>query len=242
MPDTGSASFKPYKPVGTMNSSTESAVFLVHGFRSDSSSVGQMARLLGLRNMVIPVDLPITFENLNRCVDQLRGQVERAIDKYPVRRINFVGHSTGGLVIRMLLRERWVADKTAACVFVAVPNKGTVLANFHQTFVPAKFRDVHKPVAQLTKRFIESLELECPAHVAFGGIAGLRSWPGSEAIFDGPNDGVVAVSSVYLDEMVDFVRVPGSHVTIMDDFATITSVSKFIETFCFPAELKGLTG
>ncbi len=189
-------------------SPNESVVFIVHGFRSDSSSVNQMARVLTTQHRVFPVDLDITFQNLRSCVTQLMDVVCRVVNDHPIRRIHFVAHSTGGIVVRMLLKITAISDKTAACVFVAVPNNGTVLADAHQIVVPEPLRGLHKPIASLTRDFVQSLDLECPPHIAFGGIAGLKSWRTTRAAFRGPNDGVVAVSSVYLDEMVDFVQVP----------------------------------
>ena len=81
--------------------------------------------------------------------------------------------------------------------------------------MPKLFRSIHKPIAQLTRCFIQSLDLECPLHVAFGGIAGLKNWQSTSGLFSGPNDGVVAVSSVYLEYMTDFIQMPCDHITIM---------------------------
>jgi|TARA_A100001518_G_scaffold1944_1_gene1865 hypothetical protein len=199
-----------------------------------------MARILGTEHVVIPVDLELTFGDLENSVTQLKSIVFNTLDQYPLQRISFVGHSTGGIAIRMLLKDRQIADKTYACVFVAVPNQGTVLADAHQTVVPKLFRSIHKPIAQLTRCFIQSLDLECPLHVAFGGIAGLKNWQSTSGLFSGPNDGVVAVSSVYLEDMTDFIQMPCDHITIMKDFATTKAILHFMNTLSFPSNLQRL--
>lgn len=221
--------------------SNQSVVFIVHGFRSDSSSVNQMARVLATQHQVFPVDLDITFQNLGECVAQLKNIVVRTLQKHPFRRIHFVAHSTGGIIVRMLLKMTAISNKTAACVFIAVPNNGTVLAEAHQIVVPEPLRGIHKPIAYLTRDFVRSLDLDCPPHIAYGGVAGLKPWQTTRRAFRGPNDGVVAVSSVYLDEMVDFVQVPSDHLMIMRDFATAQAVLMFLDTFCFPSTLSRAT-
>ena len=105
----------------------KSVLFLVHGFRSDCSSMHFLARAFKPDyDQVVPVDVGLSFESLSDAVQALNAVVSRYVGEH----IDFIGHSTGGIVIREFLNQTpVVAEKTNACVLLGVPNRGTPLGD-----------------------------------------------------------------------------------------------------------------
>lgn len=213
------------------------AVILVHGFYSDPSSCHYLARVLGAEYPVFPVELDLTYSNLDQCIEALLKHTEQILNNNSGARLCFIGHSTGGLVIRGLL-QRYVsiANKTFAALMVAAPNRGTVLADLHEKLLPEILR-IHKPIAHISRLAQQAANCRCPDHILLMGFAGVKSWAATRHLFGGVNDGVVAASSVRLDQMEDLVLLPSDHLQIMGNFALAKAVLFFLKHLSLPPQL-----
>ena len=212
-------------------------VFLIHGFNSDKSSMSVIARSLKNDYQPITLDLPITFQDLEVAVRKLKKEVLEYMDKCPRAKCYFIGHSTGGIIIRMLMKFEQIAKQTISAIFVAVPNKGNEIAEFVQK-LPPLISEIYKPIANLTKKSIANQNLVKPENVLYAGIAGFKSWNSTKAFFNTQNDGVVSVTSVILEEMNDFITLPYDHLEITQHHATVKAIKEFLKTATFNKKIE----
>ncbi|MCG5525877.1 SHOCT domain-containing protein [Ectothiorhodospira haloalkaliphila] len=220
-----------------MKPTSRTAILLVHGFYSDISASHYLARILRVRHTVYSIDLNLTYNTLEHCIDQLKRKTEDILNHDSGIRLCFIGHSTGGLAIRGLMNfYPEIADRTFAVIMVAVPNRGTALADVHENLLPEILR-VHKPIRSLTRAANAALEWSDPKHLVMIGFAGVEGWKSTQGFFNGPNDGVVAVSSVYLAQMEDVVLMPRNHVTIWQAFPLAKAIFYFLNELRLPTNL-----
>ncbi|MDD3049973.1 MAG: SHOCT domain-containing protein [Candidatus Cloacimonetes bacterium] len=211
-------------------------VFLIHGFHSDSSSMNDIYKVLKVRFNPVMIDLPSTFSSLPAAANRLIQKVLSHCHNN-TKDIHFVAHSAGGIITRIALMDNRIADLAKYCVFVASPNHGTELAELHEK-IPVLLQEIHLPVKQLSKHGIEKLNLRKPKEVVYAGIAGNKPWDKTELNFSGTNDGVVAVQSVMLEEMIDFITVPFDHFEIHHCLGVCKAVEYFLKNGYFPKQIK----
>lgn len=209
----------------------QKTIYILHGFRSNQSSTEALARHLEQDYQVITPDLAISFQKLDVAVRALQKIIATRSNEGP---LVFIGHSTGGLLIRRMLNScPDIARRTTDCIFIATPNHGTPLAEIHQK-LPGFLRVIHTPIAELTQSAIESLNLQKPDHIRFAGICGTEPHPVTNRLFRGSeNDGVVAKRSVAMESMQSFVSIKANHVDIMSDPVCLIQVAHFLKSGCF---------
>jgi pimeloyl-ACP methyl ester carboxylesterase len=142
-------------------------------------------------------------------VDVLRRAVARHCSD-PKRRIHFLGHSLGAIIIRQFLDES-PPPRLGRVVLMACPNRGTTLADLLQK-VPSLKHIFGGAAAQLgTRGDCVPFTLGSPRY-APGVIMGGRSmFPFLSPFVPGRDDGVVAVDSGRIDGMADFLVLPTTH-------------------------------
>ena len=123
------------------------------------------------------------------------------------KKMHFVGHSLGGLLIRSYLENRKV-KKLGYIVMIASPNKGSELVDHYRDSWWFKF--VGNSVLDLSaegSHFLDSLK---SPYYKLGVIAG--NWDSSflEHILPGPDDGMVRISSTKVKGMTDFILIEGT--------------------------------
>ncbi|HEX7147361.1 MAG TPA: lipase, partial [Actinomycetota bacterium] len=101
----------------------EVPVLVVPGYNGTAASVGTLAaRLRAAGRMVVVVDLP------DRGTRDLRASatgLARAVDRTGAARVDLVGYSAGGVVIRLLLADPVRALRARRVVLLGTPNHGT---------------------------------------------------------------------------------------------------------------------
>lgn len=144
------------------------------------------------------------------------------------RRIHFVTHSIGGLVVREYLSHHRV-PKGSRVVMLAPPNHGSVLAD-RMTHVPGYGAVMGPMGAQLrTGKTSYSAKLPQRLGVDVGVITGDRTFnPFASYRLGGPNDGKVSVLSARLAGMKDFLVVHSTHTFIMRSPRVIRNVTHFL--------------
>jgi triacylglycerol lipase len=104
----------------------EVPVLVVPGYNGTAASVGTLAaRLRAAGRMVVVVDLP------DRGTRDLRASARglaTAVDRTGAARVDLVGYSAGGVVIRLLLADPVRALRARRVVLLGTPNHGTELA------------------------------------------------------------------------------------------------------------------
>lgn len=137
------------------------------------------------------------------------------LEQLGIRRIHFVTHSMGGLLLRAFLAEQSLAS-LGRVVMLSPPNQGCELVDFFSRF--RWFRSLLGPAACQLTTAAAGLprrlgQLPCPVGI----ITGVRpTTPLFSRFFTGANDGRVSVASAQLSGMADFLTVPLGHSLLMN--------------------------
>jgi pimeloyl-ACP methyl ester carboxylesterase len=144
-----------------------------------------------------------------------------------VRRLHFVTHSLGGILLRAYLADHPHAN-LGRVVMLAPPKHGSELADLLGEW--KLFEAALGPTATQLGTGSDSLPNRLPPPVfEFGVIAGTQSVnPVSGLVIPGESDGTVSVASAQLPGMSDFITVPVSHPLIMQSEAVGRYVIEFL--------------
>lgn len=186
-------------------------VVLQHGLWRSAASLGRLERALvdhGYR--VLNTSYPSTAALIEDHAVRLASAVRDEVEREPARRIAFVGHSMGGLVIRSYLGQAGVAPADTV-VFIGTPQRGAALATRRDgTF----FRLLMGDRAALQLRpgdpFYDSLG-PVPARRVVVIRGGLGDDEGFHAGIPGDDDGTVAVAETELVEATAVHTLPIGH-------------------------------
>lgn len=149
----------------------------------------------------------------------------------PVSRLHFVGHSMGGIMVRLLLAQQpspVPAGTLGRIVTIASPHQGTELVDF-LTRTPL-FRWLKGPAGVQLGTGADALPQQLPApNYELGSIAGSRS---NNAFFSwiipGPDDGKVAIARTRCEGMRDHIVLPYTHTFIQQRKRTCQQVEHFL--------------
>lgn len=154
---------------------------------------------------------------------------DRCVD--PRRRIHFVAHSMGAIVVRNLFTEPrpW---RPGRVVLLGAPNQGTPLSVPLRRLKP--LRKIMGPAAALLAPGEDTLPLRLGDASAFAPGVLMGSKAGRFAVFSpflpGEDDGVIPVSSGKIAGMADFRVLPVSHVRMPRDPAVLAETLTFLQT------------
>lgn len=191
-------------------------VVLLHGLGRTSFSMQKLGlRLEKEGYRVINMGYPSTSDNVEKLAD---SYLKKALEeKYADRtkKIHFVTHSMGGIVVRYYLVDNRL-ENLGRVVMLAPPNHGGEAAD---QWSPIKITNAIlgpalKELTTNTESFVNSL----PAPYYDVGIIA------------GKYDGKVSVEKTKLVNMTDFVVVPHGHTWIMNDDQVIEFVMHFLSS------------
>ncbi len=101
-------------------------IVLVHGYDGTALTLGTLAtRLRATGRQVVTVELP---DRGTGDIDVSAGVVARAVDATRAGRVDLVGYSAGGIVVRDYLGQPGRAARARHVVLLGAPNHGTQLA------------------------------------------------------------------------------------------------------------------
>ncbi|SHH19345.1 lipase family alpha/beta hydrolase [Tepidibacter thalassicus] len=205
-------------------------VILVHGFsknKKDMQTLKENLEKIGYKCILI--DLPLTFKEIEHCSSIFEQKIKETI--YSLKeneKINLVGHSTGGLIIRHFLSNTKYVDKINRCVLISTPNNGSQLANIASK-LSIIFINIFKTLKSLRSESVKSLNLKHIESVEIGAIAGNKNNLLLGKLLKTENDGRVQVNSVKYKELKDFIVVPYGHKEIHHKYEIAELVNTFIE-------------
>jgi len=204
-------------------------IVLLHGLCRTHRAMRKMAA--GLREhgyRTVNVSYPTRhepIETLAAC--DLREMLAR-LPREPGKRVHFVTHSIGGIVVRQYLKDH-VLPELGRVVMLSPPNQGSELSDrFGQTIV---YRQATGPAGQQLGTATNSVPNTLgPVTFELGVIAGNRTLnPLYSSLIPGIDDGKVSITRAQVEGMRDFLIVPHSHTFIMRSDTVIAQTVRFLE-------------
>lgn len=144
------------------------------------------------------------------------------------RRVHFVGHSLGGLVVRAYLDQKPLQN-LGRVVLLGTPSQGNELVDIYGD--SWLFR-ILGPTARMLGTDQDSFPNRIgPPYYPLGIIAGTSSLnPLTKDHLPGPDDGLVSVKSTKIDGMTDFLTVDTSHSMMRYDQTVARETIHFLKS------------
>jgi hypothetical protein len=213
-------------------------VVLLHGLRRSPRSMRPLQRRLeGDGYRVLAQGYPSTTGTIEQLAARLAGTLRPALAS--ARVVHFVTHSMGGILVRQM-RAHGALPTLGRVVMLAPPNQGSEVVD-RLGHLPL-FQWLHGPAGNQLGTGPGSLPGALPpADFELGVIAGRRSSPLAwllslwGPVFDGENDGKVAVARTRVEGMRDFLVLDHTHTWLMGRPDVQRAVVHFLADGCFPA-------
>lgn len=208
-------------------------VVLLHGLgRSESAMLLLENALAGAGFEVHNLGYPSNDET----PDALVARIEREIDaccSSGDRRVHFVGHSLGGLLIRAYL-ARHRPGRLGNVVLIGTPNHGSELADIREG-LPGTMVELAGPTAQLLGTGPDDFPASLPPpDYNVGVIAGTRDAIVTNEWLPLPNDSMVSLESAKLEGMSDFRAFNLTHWGLRNNPGVAETTVRFLIDGRFP--------
>lgn len=203
-------------------------VVVLHGLGRTSRSMSKLARSMQAAGyQVVNVAYPSTRGDMPELVNLLDNTV-RDLCTNDAKRVNFVTHSLGGIVVRCYLDSRDV-DRLGRVVMLSPPNQGSEIADTLKSWWP--YQLAMGPMGLQLGTGTNDLPRRLgPVTFDLGVITGDRSLnPLYSSVVKGRDDGKVSVESAKIAGMRDFLVVHSSHTFIMRRRMVIDQTLHFLK-------------
>ena len=213
-------------------------VILLHGLGRTSRSMRALERTLSHRFRVINIGYPSRKYSVERLAEYVGSRIrQRCPDES--RKIHFVTHSVGGIVLRYYLKESQLRN-LGCVVMLGPPNQGSELVDI---FRKSALFNVLLNVAtgpsgrQLGTEASSIPNVLGPVDFVVGVIVGSESPdPIFSRLIPGADDGRISVERAKVEGMTDFMTVPRHHTFIMNSSDVIEQAVFFLENAKFRKE------
>lgn len=210
-------------------------VVCLHGLRSSSHVWKKLQKLLAAKGYnVLLVNYPSSKFPVEKLAKEAVGSAIFQCRKEKNKKIHFVAHSLGSVLVRYYLQENNLPE-LGRVVMLSPPNNGSELVD--RFFNVPIFRSINGPAGMQLgadeRGFVKNLEIP---DYEFAVLAGSRSINWIESCFiPGRDDGRVSVESAKLENMRDFKIIKTNHHFIPFKKETIGLTVNFIKhgTFDF---------
>lgn len=204
---------------------------LIHGYSKDPKDMKPLEQNLERfgYECIIP-NLPLTFKEFDYSALLLEDMLDELIESNlnNEEKINLIGHSTGGLVIRKFISKTKHTPSIGRCVLIATPNKGSKLANLATTITPVG--EIYRTLKSLKYEYIEQMDFTSVPDVEIAAIAGNKNNLFLGNFIRDENDGRVELNSVFYPGLKDFITLPYGHNEIHHQQETARWVDTFLKT------------
>ncbi|MEE8397627.1 MAG: alpha/beta hydrolase [Desulfobacterales bacterium] len=204
-------------------------VILLHGLARTAGSMTQLTIDLAAEGFVVE---NIDYPSRDMAIEKLAPlAIEEGIDRcrnQGARRISFVTHSLGGILVRYYLKHNDIAELNRV-VMLGPPNQGSEVVDTLKD-VPG-FKFINGPAGtQLGTKVSDIPKFLGTVDFELGIIAGKRSINLIlSALLPNPDDGKVSVENTKVEGMTDFMTVPAAHPFLMKNERVISQVIHFLK-------------
>lgn len=221
------------------SSVTREMVILLHGLcRTSRSMVPMEKALLGAGYGVLNVDYPSRSARVSELADQTIPAGIIACRKRGAKKIHFVTHSLGGILLRSRLSRDSVPE-LGRVVMLGPPNQGSEVVDVLGRLW--LFKRINGPAGAELGTGVDSVPKQLgPVNFPLGVIAGCRSINWINSLFiSGRNDGKVSVERTKIAGMTDHITLPATHPFLMRNRAAIGQTLHFLRTGNFDRKSPG---
>ncbi|MBI1215022.1 MAG: alpha/beta fold hydrolase [Alphaproteobacteria bacterium] len=189
----------------------EKHVIVLHGIGMSKSWMSGLSRALKKAGYTVH---NISYPSREKDFDLLvRDHIAPLMEKIPAEKVDFVGHSMGGILIRFYAKE-YGSKRIGRVVMIGTPNHGSQVADYlHQW---SAFRWFYGTALQGLGTLPENAHEKLPpVDFECGVIAGENHWLHFPinylADVPMPNDGLVTVDSTRIEGMTDHTVLNADH-------------------------------
>ena len=214
-------------------------VILIHGYFKTEKDMYVLKSNLEKHDFeVYTINLSLTFKTIRNNLPIFRRKFNQiAAGLTRGEKIDLVGHSTGGILIRNFLTLTEYPEKIGRVVLIAAPNRGSKLASITKKYFKP-FIDLFRTLKSIEIDNLNNLRLADGSDFEMAAIAGNNNNLLLAKFLKKENDGRIRVESVEFSGLKDFIILPYGHKDIHYQEETADLVANFLESGSFqrPAE------
>jgi pimeloyl-ACP methyl ester carboxylesterase len=204
-------------------------VVLLHGITKTARIMRKMESYLTQHGYEVYND---HYRSTQFRIQELAKSIHKRIQQHcpeKKRKIHFVGHSMGGLIIREII-SKYRPQSLGRVIMIGSPNKGSTVVDLMRRF--RFYEKLFGPAGIQMGTDHESIIHELgEVDFELGVIAGSRtiepwfSW----FVLNGPNDGKVSVESTKLDGMQDHIVIKTHHHALPNNKKVMQQTLHFLQ-------------
>ncbi|MFD2204588.1 esterase/lipase family protein [Kiloniella antarctica] len=202
-------------------------VLMVHGITRSGDTFTRMKPIFAAQGLEVAA---ITYPSTRAYIQDHANQLDQLLNRRPdVRKVSFVTHSMGGLIVRELLslENKWKTHTALGrIVMIAPPNQGSIVAEY------IKQRMLYQLIyGKSGQELVPDIAQTLPVPLCeLGIIAGGKSdGRGYNPLLVGDDDGVVTVAEAKLSGCDDFIVLPGLHSSMCNQTEVISAALNYIQ-------------
>ena len=207
--------------------SSDECVVLLHGLGRTSLSMKKLENNLEKSGYIVWNQ---GYPSREKTIEELASVVGEGIEecrKEKARKVHFVTHSLGGILVRQYFQDHAVPEARRV-VMLGPPNHGSEITDRYKD--AWWYQEATGPAGQQLGTRPDSLPNRLkPIPLEIGIIAGTSGGDLFSSEFKDANDGKVSVESTKLAEMKDFLAVDTGHTFIMNSDEVIVQVMHFLK-------------
>ncbi len=204
-------------------------VVLIHGLTRSSLCLKKAAKLLeGYGYKTFVLQYPSRKLPIEQLVDRYMAPAMTKISQYPFKKIHFLTHSMGAILLRYYLTQHQLSN-LGRSVMLAPPNRGSEIVDKLQHL--KLFYLLNGPAGRQLGTTSECLPVTLgKINFETGILTGNKSFnPLLSLLISGENDGKVSIENARISGMTDFMVVPHTHIFIMQRKPAILQALYFIQ-------------